>query len=263
MQYIGRIRSQSQGSSAIVDFLHVDDTPQAHWNNMVADAKQNCCALMNNDLVEREEDYLKHFSIVGVKQFVDMKGCRLVNAYRPFGGGEESCGRCDNCREGCAHTAASNRVHRNMMQTVNNRREAQKLMHRCYHVCIICKSSSCGGQNCSNRDECYCCGGKDHFSHQCTAKENKYTPPGFCYWCLGCKDDTGGVESHGGQPPNNICKMQKRLSRFFQYCFHAEHGYQNDNGSSYLEFMKKVFASKDSYYAAIVDLAKANNISCT
>ena len=33
VQYIGRIRSQSQGSSAVVDFLYVDDTPQAHWDN--------------------------------------------------------------------------------------------------------------------------------------------------------------------------------------------------------------------------------------
>eukprot|EP00563_Minutocellus_polymorphus_P017773 CAMPEP_0197723314 /NCGR_PEP_ID=MMETSP1434-20131217/5671_1 /TAXON_ID=265543 /ORGANISM="Minutocellus polymorphus, Strain CCMP3303" /LENGTH=223 /DNA_ID=CAMNT_0043308563 /DNA_START=439 /DNA_END=1111 /DNA_ORIENTATION=+ len=92
VQNFGRIRSQCQGASAVVDILYVSDLSSNFWNNLVADAKQNCIALTNpnNGLVVRGEDYMNHCSVVGVKAFVDMKGCRLVNAYRPYGGGEES-----------------------------------------------------------------------------------------------------------------------------------------------------------------------------
>jgi len=258
VQNFGRIRSQCQGASAVVDILYVSDLSSNFWNNLVADAKQNCIALTNpnNGLVVRGEDYMNHCSVVGVKAFVDMKGCRLVNAYRPYGGGEESCGRCDNCRENCAHTTGSNRRYQALVQHEADRIKGRRLFQRLSHVCIVCKSFECEGQkNCTVvGSSCYCCGWtgnyKSHYSKSCAAKESKCVPDGYCRWCLAPRDDTGGKENHGGHP--NKCKMKKRLHNFFRYCFrddvkYPNHGTPNDNGESHLKFIRNIFFNQQTY----------------
>ena len=61
-----------------------------------------------------------------------MKGCRLVNAYRRYGGTEESCGRCDNCRGGCAHAAASKTTAVAPKRQKDSKRSTCKMRWACF-----------------------------------------------------------------------------------------------------------------------------------
>ena len=241
VQNFGRIRKPSQGRNAVVDILYVS-LEQEFWSKLVADANRNAIKLKNekNGLVVSVADYREHCSVVGVKNFIQMKGCRLVNAYRRYGGTEESCGRCDNCRGGCAHTAASNRRYRALIEANADRLKYRRFVNALEAGCVICNRQECDGQNetkCNNtRHSCYLCGWQGDFRmHQrenCTAKEFQYVPNGYCRFCLvGIKDDTGGVDVHGGF---DKCKMKKRLHRFFRYCFRIKYGNPNDNGESYM-----------------------------
>lgn len=188
VQNFGRIRPQSQGREAVVDVLYASDLQPDFWAELVLEAKQSCIELKNdkNALVVREEDFFEHCSVIGVKNFMRKKGCRLVNAYLAYGGTENSCGRCDNCRQTCAHTAASHRRMQALNKAENDRIQCRRVFQALMSACVICKRANCDGVDetkCNNaRASCFCCGwqGYGHPAKNCEAKESKYTPKGYC-----------------------------------------------------------------------------------
>ena len=268
VQNIGRIRSQSQGENALVDVLYASDRNEKLLSKMEADAMKSAIELKNenNGLVLSEDDYLEHCSIVGVNKYIQMSGCRMVNAYRRYGGSNEVCGRCDNCRGGCAHTAASHRRTQALIQNHDYRMKCRSFFQSLQSVCSICSKAECDGhdeERCNGtKDACFLCGWRGHWTNHrratCAAQERQYTSTHYCNWCLSPKIDTGGVEHHGGTP--NKCKMKKRLHRFFRYCFRKKFGNVSDNGESYLKFMNDIFANDETYYRRIVELTEENNI---
>ena len=259
VQNFGRIRRQRQGRDALVDILYVDLSVQdpGFWSKLCAAAKRSAVNLKNesNGLVGNVDDYLEFCSVVGVKQFIEMDGCRMVNAYRAYGGTKESCGRCDNCMGGCAHTAASNRRYKALDQTNSHRIKCRRFFSMLEVACVIYNQPECDGKyenKCNNAGHsCFLCGWQGNFqahrSANCKAKESQYMPNGYCWFCLGIKEDNGGVDDHGGQP--NKCKMKKRLHRFFRHCFRKKYGNPNDNGESYVKFMGEIFANTETYYS--------------
>ena len=97
-----------------------------------------------------------------------------------------------------------------------------------------------------------------HQRATCAAKEFQYTPDGYCRFCLGIKEDTGGADDHGGM---DKCKMKKRLHRFFRHCYREKYGNPINKGESYVKFMKDIFANRETYYSKIVELADEQGIS--
>ena len=258
VQHLGRIRDKKQGKDAILHLLYVNDLSKAERKKFVESAKLSYTRLHENKLIGSIREHIMHCSPMALKQYVEEKGCRMVNLLLNVGGSRKPCGRCDRCRGSCSFT--SNLIMRRKESDEYSELRAKflKLKEILEEMCLVCKSKECYGTVCLKKG-CYKCGrtgDADHSSSDCKGKCGGYLKGmPVCHGCLIWKDD---ILDHD-ECKNFDCKIGKRLLRLYQHLFRDEdkHGYTgtpDDNGKSFKEWMARQYSDNKMWYRKLFDL---------
>lgn len=174
------------------------------------------------------------------------KGCRMVSLASRLGYQQNVCHLCDHCTDTCINIQASNRIEE-IDEKRRRKEDGIQLLTRLKIKCIVCNSTSCGG-NCTSmkmkRTSCFHCL-ENHRANDCPRDYIGVLQNKACYSCY--VYNYNGVSHHDNRSCRKKGQIRERLRGLIQH----HYMYKTDcrkRKKSFADFLKGIYASEDTFF---------------
>jgi hypothetical protein len=238
IQAMGRLRpEQRQGGASVGIFLPLISEEQL--------VRQQQDDLLSFELLRQRkliaEDRQLHTRVLTSRGIYDWlvveTGCRIQNLARRIGQVRQACRICDACRSRPTRMLAA-AAEKQVMEANSLENRALLVLKRLGEKCLFCKRTTCDGEECMGKRDCFCCG-KQHFRSTCKDKESAKMILRNV-GCFQCFDLYGrrGFSHHAFDK----CPLQRRLRRLVFARF-------SNSKLGFDQFLNGIYGSKQLFHA--------------